>query len=124
MTRGYRPVVAIGEAQRKAAAWGLCVITVETEARLPFDFVVDDRGRTSLVRVRRLKYAGYGTAAIERTCRQQLAELRQLPDLGTIVSDLWVPGPEGFAGTVRGPRAGGNTDMRLPTRKSNGYRPC
>jgi hypothetical protein len=124
MTRGFKPIVAISEAKQKAEAWGFVLIVLETTIRLPFDFVILDRGCTSLVRVRRLKYAGYGTAAIERTCRQQLAELRQLPDLGTIVSDLWVPGPEGFAGTVRGPRAGGNTDMRLPTRKSNGYRPC
>jgi hypothetical protein len=94
MTRGYRPVVAIGEAQQKAAEWGLRVITVKAEARLPFDFVVDERSRTSLVRVRRLKYAGYGTAGIERTCRQQLIELRQLPDLGTITSELWVRGPD------------------------------
>ena len=94
MTRGYRPVVAIGEAQRKASAGGLCVITVEAKTRLPFDFVIDDRGSTSLVRVRRLKYAGYGTAGIERTCRQQLAELRRLPDLGTIASELWVRGPD------------------------------
>jgi hypothetical protein len=94
MTRGYRPVVAIGEAQRKAVAWGLRVMNVEAETRLPFDFVVDDRGRTSLVRVRRLKYAGYGTAGIERTCRQQLAELRQLPDLGSVSSELWVRGPD------------------------------
>jgi hypothetical protein len=94
MTRGYRPVVAIGEAQRKAVAGGLIVITVAAETRLPFDFVIDDRGRTSLVRVRRLKYAGYGTAGIERTCRQQLAELRQLPDLGSITSELWVRGPD------------------------------
>jgi len=94
MTRGYRPVVAIGEAQRKAAEWGLHIMTVVTDIRLPFDFVVDDRGRTSLIRVRRLKYAGYGISRIEATCRQQLAELRQLPDLGTIASELWVRGPD------------------------------
>lgn len=94
MTRGYRPVVAIDEAQRKAAAWGLRVMTVESDTRLPFDFVIDNHGQTSLVRVRRLKYAGYGTPKILETCRQQINELRQLPDLGTISSELWVRGPE------------------------------
>ena len=57
MTWGYKPVVAIGEAQRKATTWGFVLITLVTEAKLPFDFVINDRGCTSLVRVRRLKYA-------------------------------------------------------------------
>jgi hypothetical protein len=45
MTRGYKPIVAIGEAQRKATAWGFLLIVLETEAQFPFDFVIDDRGR-------------------------------------------------------------------------------
>ena len=57
MTRGYKPLVAIGEAQRRATAWGFMLIGLVTEAQLPFDFIIHDRGSTSLVRVRRLKYA-------------------------------------------------------------------
>jgi len=48
MTRGYKPVVAIGEAQRRATAWGFMLIGLVTEAKLPFDFVVNNRGCTGL----------------------------------------------------------------------------
>ena len=58
MTRGYRPVVAIGEAKRKAAAWGYIVMTLETTGRLPFDFAIDDRGEIHRVRARRLEVPG------------------------------------------------------------------
>ncbi|MCX6697353.1 MAG: hypothetical protein NTV84_07320 [Methanoregula sp.] len=42
MTRGYKPVVAIGEAQRKATTWGFMLIALVTEAKIPFDFVIND----------------------------------------------------------------------------------
>jgi len=44
MTQGYHPVVAIGEAMRKAAVWALTIMTVKTILTLLFDFVIDDRG--------------------------------------------------------------------------------
>jgi len=93
MTRGRSPVVAIGEAKRKAAAWGFMLIAVETETQLPFDFVINDRGRISLVRVRRLKYAGYGISDILRLCRQEIAELKKIPAPDEIYRELWVRGP-------------------------------
>ena len=94
MTRGRSPVVAIGEARRKAAAWGFMLIAVETDTKLPFDFVINDRGCTSLVRIRRLKYAGYGISDILRVCGQEIAELRTIPAPSEICRELWVRGPD------------------------------
>jgi len=93
MTRGHPPSVAIGEAKRKAAAWGFMLIALVTEAKLPFDFVIHDTGRTSLVRVRRLKYVGYGIPDILRSCGQEIAELRKIPAPDEICRELWVRGP-------------------------------
>lgn len=94
MTRGYRPVVAIGEAQRRATARGFMLIGLVTEAKLPFDFVINHRGRTSLVRVRRLKYSQYGISDIMRSCRQEIKELRELWIPEGITRELWVKGPD------------------------------
>ena len=94
MTRGYKPVVAIGEAQRKATAWGFILIGLVTEAKLPFDFVVNNQGRTSLVRVRRLKYSHYGISDILRSCGQEIKELRELTIPDGIYRELWVRGPD------------------------------
>ena len=94
MTRGYKPVVAIGEAQRKAIAWGFILIGLVTEAKLPFDFVVNDRGRTSLIRVRRLKYSQYGISDILKSCGQEIKELRELRIPDGIFRELWVRGPD------------------------------
>ncbi len=94
MTRGYKPVVAIGEAQRKATAWGFMLIGLVTEAKLPFDFVIQDRGRTSLVRVRRLKYSQYGISDILMSCGQEIKELRELRIPDGIYRELWVRGPD------------------------------
>lgn len=93
MTRGHQPVVAIGEAKRKAKARGFMLIAVETDGQLPFDFVINDRGCISLVRVRRLKYAGYGISDILRLCGQEIAELRKIPAPEEIYRELWVRGP-------------------------------
>jgi len=93
MTRGYKPVVAIGEAQRKAIVWGFLLIGLVTEAKLPFDFVINDRGRTTLVRVRRLKYSSYGIADIMKLCGQEIKELRELRIPDGICRELWVRGP-------------------------------
>jgi len=94
MTRGYKPVVAIGEAQRRATAWGFILIGLVTEAKLPFDFVVNNQGRTSLVRVRRLKYSHYGISDILRSCGQEIKELRKLTIPDGIYRELWVRGPD------------------------------
>ncbi len=56
---GLWPVVAIGEAKRMATAWGFTLIEIRMEVTTPFDFAVSDKGITSLVRVRRLKYNSY-----------------------------------------------------------------
>ena len=94
MTRGYKPVVAIGEAKRRAQARGFVLIAVETDIQLPFDFVIKDRDRISLVRVRRLKYAQYGTADILRLCAREIRELREVPVGDEIFRELWVRGPD------------------------------
>ena len=94
MTRGYKPVVAIGEAKRKATAWGFMLILLVTEAKLPFDFVINDRGCTSLVRIRRQKYSQFGIAEIQRSCRQEIKELRELPIPEGIYRELWVRGSD------------------------------
>ena len=93
MTRGYRPVVAIGEAQRKATAWGFVLIGLVTEAKLPFDFVIHDRGCTSLVRIRRLKYSQYRIPDILISCKTEIKELRELRIPDGIYRELWVRGP-------------------------------
>jgi len=94
MTRGYKPVVAISEAQRKATAWGFILIGLVTEAKLQFDFVINKNDRTSLVRVRRLKYASYGHENILKSCAQEIKELRQLRIPDGILEKLWVRGPD------------------------------
>jgi hypothetical protein len=94
MTRGYKPVVAIGEAQRRATAWGFILIGLVTEAKLPFDFVIRDNDRTSLIRVRRLKYSHYGISDIIRSCGQEIKELRELRIPDGIYRELWVRGPD------------------------------
>ena len=94
MTRGYKPLVAIGEAQRRATAWGFMLIGLVTEAKLPFDFIIHVKGRTSLVRVRRLKYRSYGAGDILRSCAQEIRELRDLTIPEGIARELWVRGPD------------------------------
>jgi len=94
MTRGYKPVVAIGEAQRKATVWGFVLIGLVTEAKLPFDFVIHDTGHISLVRVRRLKYSQYGISDILKLCGQEIKELQGLRIPNGIFRELWVRGPD------------------------------
>jgi len=94
MTRGVRPVVAIGEAKRMATAWGFMVIELVMEAETPVHFVVRDKGSTSLVRVRRLKLNAYRIESIQTSCAQEIRELRGLAIPEGIVRELWVRGPE------------------------------
>ena len=94
MTRGYKPVVAISEAQRKATAWGFMLIVLVTEAKIPFDFVIDDQGCISLIRIRRLKYSHYGISDILRSCGQEIKELREIRIPDGIYRELWIRGPD------------------------------
>jgi len=94
MTRGHPPVVAIDEAKRKAAAQGFTLIAVETDQPLPFDFVINDRGCISLVRIRRLRYPWYEVPDIERSCMQEIAELRSITITEEIFRELWARGPD------------------------------
>ena len=94
MTRGYKPVVAIGEAQRKATTWGFMLIGLVTDAQLSFDFIISDRGCISLVRIRRLKYSHYGISDILRSCEQEIKELRETRIPDGIFKELWVRGPD------------------------------
>ena len=93
MSRIDRPIVAIGEAKQKAAAWGFDLVIIETQKKIPFDFAIDDRGCTSLIRVRRIKFPQFGTTDIERACAQEVQELRMLPVPEGIYRELWVRGP-------------------------------
>jgi hypothetical protein len=93
VTRGYRPVVAIGEAQQAAMDRGCLVISVSSPASLPFDFIISDRGRISLVRVRRLRYPRYETADISRSCRKEILRLRSLRLPEEYSRELHVRGP-------------------------------
>jgi hypothetical protein len=69
------------------------LIGLVTEAKIPFDFVVNDQARISLVRVRRLKYSQYGISDILRSCGQEIKELRELRIPDGIYRELWVRGP-------------------------------
>jgi hypothetical protein len=94
MTRGLRPIVAIGEAKRIATAWGFMLIEISMEVTTPFDFAVSDNGITSLVRVRRLKYNTYRIESIQTSCAEQIRELRGLALPEGIVRELWVRGTQ------------------------------
>jgi hypothetical protein len=93
MTRGHPPLVAIGEAERKARAKGLMVFAVEPEGDLPFHLVICDRDCISFVRVRRLKYPGYDVPDIEQSCKNDIAVLQAIPVTPEIFRELWVRGP-------------------------------
>ena len=95
MTRGHPPYVAIGEAQSLEASRGCLVLAVSTAGIiLPFDFVIYDQGRISLVRVRRLRYAGYEVADIEVSCRKEIEALRAISVGPEISRQLHVRGPD------------------------------
>ena len=94
MTRGRSPLIAIGEAQRTAQAQGLMVCAPERAGNLPFHFIICERDCISLVRVRRLKYAGYDVAAVEHSCRNDIEVLRAFSVPQEIVRELWARGPD------------------------------
>ena len=94
MTRGHPPYVTIGEAERKAKARGLLVLALEPAGELPFHFVTWERSCISLVRVRRLKYPGYGIEEIEHSCKNDIAALRAMNVPVEIFRELQVRGPD------------------------------
>jgi len=94
MTRGHPPFVAIAEAEKKAKARGFTVFRLAPEGALPFDFIIGDGSCVSLVRVRRLKYAGYDVRQIEWSCRNDIAELRSITITQDVFRELWVRGPD------------------------------
>jgi hypothetical protein len=94
MTRGVRPIAGIGEAKRRATAWGFRLVEVVMEDTTPFDFVFCHNGSTILVRVRRLKYNAYRAESIRVSCAQQIRELREPALLEGIGRELWVRGPQ------------------------------
>lgn len=94
MTRGVRPAAAIGEAKRRARAWGFRLFELQTEEKIPFDFIVNNSGITTLVRVRRLKYNAYQTGSVCISCAQQIKELRELSVPEGIHRELWLRGPQ------------------------------
>lgn len=94
MTRGHPPLVAIAEAERRARAMGLTVFSLEPKGGLPFHFVTLDRPCISLVRVRRLKYAGYDVAEINQSCRNDIAAIRAISVTQEIFRQLWARGPD------------------------------
>mgnify|MGYP007068363373 CR=1 FL=1 len=69
------------------------LIELVTAAVLPFDFVVDRDGTSRVVRVRRLKQAGFRIENILRACRQELKELRERSQMKELIPELWVRGP-------------------------------
>jgi len=95
LTRGHPPYVAIEEAKRQATFPGSLVLAMSTGGIiLPFDFVVYDQGRIILVRVRRLRYAGYDIADIEVSCRKEIEALRAMTVGPEISRQLHVRGPD------------------------------
>jgi len=93
MTRGHPPFVAIGEAERKAAAMGCSVYAVDPDAGHPFHFITCEGDCVSFIRVRRLKHPGYEPAEIEVSCRNDIAQMRTITVTQEIFRQLWVRGP-------------------------------
>jgi len=94
LTRGIKPFVAIGEAKRKATAWGFMLIGLETDEKLPYDFAFHNKEETTLARVRRLKYADFRPEQILRTWARQILELRESAIMANLAKELWVRGPD------------------------------
>lgn len=94
MTRGHPPFVAIRESSQLLAARGAVIITVSPDCGLPFDLVTWEGGVITLIRVRRLKYAGYRIDDIAVSCAREIAELRKVPVTDRIYRELHVRGPD------------------------------
>ncbi len=94
MTRGVRPLIAIAEAQPKAADWGYVVGSLITAPDSPFGFTIHDTGTISLVRVRRMRFSGFTLGNIQRACEQQIQEFRELATPEGISRELRVRGQD------------------------------
>jgi hypothetical protein len=94
MSRGHPPVKAIAEAQHLTSSKGSIVIPVSPDCKLPFDFIRWEQYTVTLVRVRRLRYAGYRIEDIELSCAREIAELRKIPVTDQIQRDLTIRGPD------------------------------
>ena len=94
MTRGHRPFAAIQETSGIIAARGAVIVVVSPDCSLPFDLVTWEGGVITLIRVRRLKYAGYSVEDIAISCAREIAELRKLPVMESICRELHVRGPD------------------------------
>ncbi|NMB80044.1 MAG: hypothetical protein GYA23_13230 [Methanomicrobiales archaeon] len=89
-----KPMIAILEAMHKAEAWGCRILEARSNRKLPVHFAIYDHGCTSIVRVRRLKYAGYRCEDIERSCATDIKEIRKMDLAEEIFRELWVRGPD------------------------------
>jgi hypothetical protein len=94
VSRGHPPVKAIAEAQHLASLQRNIVIPVSSDCKLPFDFIRWERDTVTLVRVRRLRYAGYGIDDIALSCAREISELREIPVTDQIHRELHVRGPD------------------------------
>ena len=94
MTRGHPPYVAICETSEILAARGAVIIVVSPECGLPVDLITWEGGVITLIRVRRLKYAGYGVDDIAVSCAREIAALRRVPVTDQIYRELHVRGPD------------------------------
>jgi hypothetical protein len=94
MTRGHRPFVAIQETSKIIAARGAVIVAVSPDCGLPFDLVTWEGGVITLIRIRRLKYAGYSVEDIAFSCAREIAELRRIPAMEQIYRELHVRGPD------------------------------
>lgn len=93
-SRRYKPMIAILDAMRKAEAWGCRILDATNDRKLPIHFVMYDHGCTSIVRVRRLKYAAYRCEDIEKSCAADIKEIRMMDLAEEIYRELWVRGPD------------------------------
>jgi hypothetical protein len=94
MSRGHPPVKAIAEAQHVSIARGDIIIPVSPDCKLPFDFIRWEKDTVTLVRVRRLRYAGYRIEDIALSCSREIAELRMILVTDKIQRELTIRGPD------------------------------
>ncbi len=92
MTRGRQPQVAIQEAIHAAGDRGYEVIPLAVDYTA-FDFIISSRHLTTIVRVRRLRYARYDPKEILYSCAAEIAELRGIAIFPEISRELWARGP-------------------------------
>lgn len=90
--RSKRPLVAIREAQRRAAIWGFAVAGVLSDDNLPYDFIAMKDGITSFVRVRRIRDSWFDSKRIQERCRNEIAGFRAMKQQPGLIFELWIRG--------------------------------